>query len=244
MKKSALFLLSISILLSSCAQPPARTIAPTIKPAILTQIAPAQSPTDEPTVEVIAPSATIEPQTTVISLPTQSVLLSTSAPVLSGFTITASRGNLTIHRGPGLEYNIIGYFLTGRSYNVVGRDEKGTWLMVMLSTGKVAWISNMTSYTDVNGNVPGLPVITEDPAVPAYIYNCTDHILSTKPGNYRIQPWSKEKVNPYDFYFVYDIDVTPPDGYHPVVDKVTVTEGETANVHKDGNGNTYTCPAL
>jgi hypothetical protein len=31
------------------------------------------------------------------------------------------------------------------------------------------------------------------------------------------------------------------DGYHPVVDKVTVTEGEIANVHKDGDGNTFTC---
>ena len=241
MKNPVLLTLTLAILLSACAQQPARTVAPTIKPAILTQIAPTQSPTDQPTVEVATPTATIEAQTTVISLPTQSVVLSTSAPILSGFTITASRGNLTIHRGPGLEYNIIGYFLTGQSYNVVGRDEEGKWLMVSLSAGKVAWISNMTSYTDVNGNVPGLPVITEDPAVPAYIYNCTGHILTTKPGSYTIQPWSKEKVNPYDFYFIYDHDVTMSDGYHPVVDKVTVTEGETANVHKDGNGNTYTC---
>ena len=241
MKNSVLFLLIMASLVTACTQPPARTIAPTIKPAILTQIAPTQSPTDEPTIEVVIPTATNETQTTVISLPTQSNALSTSAPVLSGFTITASRGNLTIHRGPGLEYNIIGYFLTGQSYNVVGRDEKGTWLMVSLSVGKVAWISNMTSYTDVNGNVPGLPVITEDPAVPAYIYNCTGHVLTTKPGSYRIQPWSKEKVNPYDFYFIYDNDVTMSDGYHPVVDKVTVTEGEIANVHKDGDGNTFTC---
>lgn len=241
MKNSVLFLLILAILLSSCTQQPARTVPPTINPTILTKIAPTQSPTDEPTIEVMAPTATIEAQTTVISLSTQSVTLSTSAPVLSGFIITASRGNLTIHRGPGLEYNIIGYFLTGQSYTVVGRDEKGTWLMVSLSTGKVAWISNMTSYTDVNGNVPGLPVITEDPAVPAYIYNCTGHVLTTKPGNYRIQPWSKEKVNPYDFYFVYDNEVTMSDGYHPVVDKVTVTEGEIANVHKDGNGNTFSC---
>lgn len=117
--------------------------------------------------------------------------------------------------------------------------------MVNLSQpGSTAWISNMTSYADVNGSVPGLPVITVDPAVSAYIYNCTDHNLTTTPGNYNIHPWSKVKVNPYDFYFVYDTDVTPPDGYHPVVDKVTVTEGETANVHKDGNGNTYTCPAI
>ncbi len=241
MKNSSLSLLILAILLSACSQPPAHTVAPTINPAILTQIAPTQSPTDEPTVESVASTATIEAQTTVIALPTKSSSSSTSAPVLSGFTITASRGNLTIHRGPGLDYNIIGYFLTGRSYNVVGRDEKGTWLMVNLSPGKVAWISNMTPYTDVNGNVPGLPVVTEDPAVPAYIYNCTGHVLTTKPGDYRIQPWSKEKVNPYDFYFIYDSDVTMSDGYHPVVDKVTVTEGETANVHKDGNGDTFTC---
>jgi hypothetical protein len=241
MKNSVLSLLILVILLSACSQPAARTVAPTIKPAILTQIAPTQSPTEEPTVEIMAPTATSEAQTTVIILPTQSASLSTPAPVLSGFIITASRGNLTIHRGPGFEYNIIGYFLTGQYYNVVGRDEKGTWLMVSLSAGKVAWISNMTSYTDVNGNVPGLPVVTEDPAVPAYIYNCTGHVLTTKPGNYRIQPWSKEKVNPYDFYFIYDNDVTMSDGYHPVVDKVTVTEGEIANVHKDGDGNTFTC---
>ena len=99
----------------------------------------------------------------------------------------------------------------------------------------------MTSYATVNGNVPGLAVIKADPAVPAYIYNCTGHRMTTSPGNYYIEAWSKEQVNPYDYYNIYDLDVTLPTGYHPVVDKATVTEGETANVHKDGNGNTYTC---
>ncbi len=186
---------------------------------------------------------TVEIQPTTYVMPTLQIVQQTSAPVLGGFIITATRGNLTIHRGPGFEYNIVGYFLKGQSYGVIGRDEEGTWLMVNLSKpGSTAWISNMTSYADVNGSVPGLPVITVDPAVPAYIYNCTNHKLYTSPGGYTIQPWSKEQVNPYDFYYIYDSDVTPPDGYHPIVDKATVTEGETASVHKDGNGNSYTCP--
>jgi len=247
MKKTILLMVSIGLLVSACTQKPVATVLPTIDPAILTQIASTQDSISQPTIELIIPTATMtaETQPTAFVIPTLQTSQQTVAPSLSGFVITATRGNLTIHRGPGFEYNIVGYFLKSQSYGVIGRDEKGTWLMVNLSQpGSTAWISNMTSYADVNGSVPGLPVITVDPAVSAYIYNCTDHNLTTTPGNYNIHPWSKVKVNPYDFYFVYDTDVTPPDGYHPVVDKVTVTEGETANVHKDGNGNTYTCPAI
>lgn len=244
MKTHVLLVLIISILASACTPKLVKTPIPTVPADILTQIAPPPIPTETPVVENILPTATIEVQETMIILSTQSMEQPTVSVPLSGFTITASRGNLTIHRGPGLEYNIIGYFLKGQSYNVVGRDDKGDWLMVSISAGDFAWISNMTPYTDVNGNIPGLAVVTVDPAVPAYIYNCTNHVLTTSPGKYTIEPWSKTKVNPYDFYYVYDQDVTMPDGYHPVVDKVTVTEGETANVHKDGNGNTFTCSGL
>jgi hypothetical protein len=238
MKKTVLILGMLIILLSACAPQPTRTPKPTLDPLILTQIAPTGEPTTAPTMEIVVPT---DAATDAIQ-PTMQSGQSTGSPVLSGFVITAARGNLTIHRGPGLEYNLVGYFLQGQSYNVIGRDAAGKWLMVSLGLPvSTAWISNMTSYTDVNGNIPGLPVIQVDAAVPAYIYNCTDHKLYTKPGAYIIEPWSKTQVNPYDFYYVYDQDVTPPDGYHPVVDKVTVTEGETANVHKDGNGNTYTC---
>ncbi len=247
MRKTTLFLISIIFIFTACAQQPVAPVVSTIDPAILTRIAPTFEPSIQPTIEVIVPTATMtaEIQETIAVLPTLQAVQKTVAPVMSGFVITATRGNLTIHRGPGFEYNIVGYFLKGQSYGVIGRDEKGSWLMVNLSQpGSTAWISNMTSYADVNGSVPGLPVISVDPAVPAFIYNCTDHNLTTSPGGYNIHPWSKIKVNPYDFYFVYDSDVTPPDGYHPVVDKVTVTEGETANVHKDGYGNTYSCPDI
>jgi hypothetical protein len=246
MKKILILLVCSGLLATGCAQKSVDTVAPTIDPVILTQIAASLESTTQPTAEIIFPTATmtIEVQPTTFVVPTLQTSQQTLTPAMGGFVIMATRGNLTIHRGPGVEYNIIGYFLKGQSYGVIGRDEKGDWLLVNLSqSGSTAWISNMTSYADVNGNIPGLPVIHVDPAVPTYIYNCTDHNLTTKPGNYNIHPWSKVKVNPYDFYYVYDVDVTPPDGYHPIVDKVTVTEGETANVHKDGNGNTYTCPA-
>lgn len=232
------------MILSACTQAPLQTVMPTIDPAILTSIAPTQEPQATVAVPTATLTPTIEVQPTTFVVPTLGSNTGAAQPSLGGFVITASSGNLTIHRGPGFEYNIVGYFLKGQSYTLIGRNEAGNWLMVSLDQpGRTAWISNMTPYTNVNGNVPGLPVVTVDPAVPAYIYNCTDHRLTTSPGKYYIEAWSKEQVNPYDFYYVYDLDVTLPNGYNPVVDRATVTEGETANVHKDGNGTTYSCPA-
>jgi hypothetical protein len=220
MKKAILILNILVLLAGGCKQQPTRTVTATIAPAILTQIAPTHASTDQPPRQSTLPIPTKTPQ---------------------GFTITASRGNLTLHRGPGFQYDISGYFLKGQTLNIYGRNEDGSWLLVRLTTGKDAWISNMTSYTDIYGNVPGLPVIAIDPAVPAYIYNCTSHILTTQPGGYVIRPGVKEQVNPYDFYYVYDHDITLSDGSHPVVAKLTVTEGETATAFRDGHGNTYRC---
>lgn len=128
MKKTILLMVSIGLLVSACTKKPVATVLPTIDPAILTQIASTQESISQPTIELIIPSATMttETQPTAFVIPTLQTSQQTVAPSLSGFVITATRGNLTIHRGPGFEYNIVGYFLKSQSYGVNGRDEKGT----------------------------------------------------------------------------------------------------------------------
>ncbi len=66
--------------------------------------------------------------------------------------VNTGQRNLNLRRGPGTKYGIVGVARNGSQLTVVGRNEKGDWLLVQLpgQTDQVAWASAryLTTETD------------------------------------------------------------------------------------------------
>ena len=166
------------------------------------------------------------------------------ASTYSNVTITAADGNLNIRRGPGADYNPIGTFLNGQSAIATARNENGTWLYVPMpgTTNQFGWVNATTRLSRVLGNLDSLPVMTVEPAVPAYVRNCTSNQMLLRPSELRIDnlinsPNNVVLVFPDD-YEVYDTTVS---GGSPV-QALIVREGNIIDITIDGSNQTHSCP--
>jgi TolB protein len=70
--------------------------------------------------------------------------------------VDTGKRNLNLRRGPGTGYGIVGVARNGQELTVVGRNEAGDWLLVMLpdQPDKVAWAA--ARYLDVDGDPAAL----------------------------------------------------------------------------------------
>ena len=225
-RPSALVILALSIAAIGCALPGVA--------AVSTPAAPTSAPTLEAPTVTAAPTA--EPSTTPPPSPAADV------------HVTATGGNLTLRRGPASAYNVLNYMLAGQTALAVGRNQAADWLLVQdpAGGGKTAWITAASRYSVIDGGaqaVQALPIETVDPAVPAYIRNCTFHPMRIMPADVILKEMFDAPNNMRAFhpgqYEAYDQN---QEGF-PKVMSEELREGETIDIEKDGLDNTYLCPA-
>lgn len=119
----------------------------------------AQQATQEPTPVFVVITATQPPQPTA----TVAVLTPEPSPTQTQARATAQR-NLNVRSGPGTSYTIVGQIAQGTTLEVVGRNEDGSWWMVLYppGSGSTAWV-----YADftVSENTEEVPVVAAVGAV-------------------------------------------------------------------------------
>jgi hypothetical protein len=161
--------------------------------------------------------------------------------------VTAVGGNLTLRRGPASAYNVLNYMLAGQTALAVGRNQAADWLLVQdpAGGGKTAWITAASRYSVVDGGaqaVQALPIETVDPAVPAYIRNCTFHPMRIMPADVILKEMFDAPNNQRpSIPGVRGVRSEPGGAIEG--DVGGAARGETIDIEKDGLDNTYLCPA-
>ena len=204
----------------------------TPRPRDLTQTA---LPTETRTAPVSAAQSTT-PTPTGTELP---VIVSTPNTV----TFSVKGGNLSVRRGPSVDYNYIGAIYNGETTIAKGRDRISRWLLVEIPTkpGVEGWVTTETIYSSVQGDVGNLPFVSVGPASPAYIRNCTNHELMVMPDEVTLltpadDPYNEERFNP-GRYKIYDLE----DPKSSVLEEVDLSEGKTHDVRVDWAGEKSKC---
>ncbi len=176
-----------------------------------------------------------------ISAPTE---IATPTPLVKPVVITANKGNLNIRRGPGISYNPLSVLKNGQSAAAYGRDFLGQWVLIDIPAlvGKTGWVRTETDYSQITGDIDSLPEVVVDFAVPAYVQNCTYHLMVLQPGNIQVSsllgfPNNDARVYPGE-YSVYDSDV--PDALEVMT--ISVKEGVLIDIQVDGNSERHKCP--
>lgn len=199
------------------------------------------------------PSASISPQAATqlpvqspTQIPSSPTAATAASPGAGGVTVRAVNGNIFIRRGPDLAFNPIAVLRDGHSAAATGRDALTHWLQItVVGVPQAAgWISIVSAYTSVTGDVRALPEIPPSYwPEPAFLRNCTHDEMAADPGGIIIPavdnfPVNDVRVNP-GTYTIRDLDV---DGY-PEVLTATVGEGSAVDIRIDGNGQKKKCPA-
>jgi hypothetical protein len=214
----------------------------------------ATSTTVAPNPSVVVPvtgataTETVAATDTATQIPaTDTPLPPTLAPTAtsSAVTVTAApNGSLGILRGDSTFYDVMGYLQNGQTSTASARNSDGTWLYIYVPNYPTVfgWAFIGSVYSTVQGDVNSLPVKFIDPAVPAYIRNCTFHPMLIQPGNVLLQPQTdltnRQKQFQPGTYTAYDQSAQNK----PLVLSVTLKEGVSVDIVKDGLKNTYTCP--
>lgn len=152
-------------------------------------------------------------------------------------------GNLFVHRGPSLYHNFIGVLYDGETVIATGRDRISRWLRVEIPSnpGIEGWITTETVYTQVNGDVVNLPYIETEPAIPAYIRNCTKTTIVIFPEDVQLLDKYNEPYNEEQFtvgrHRVLDLDF-PGTAW---LEDVELSEGKTVDIIYDGAGMKSKC---
>jgi len=164
------------------------------------------------------------------------------SPTPKVVTISIKGGNLNVRRGPSTAYNPIYYLYDGEIATVVGRDRISRWILIEVPSAPSArgWVTTETEYTTVTGDVPSLPFMTEEPAEPAFIRNCTKHLMLVMPVEVQLLnkfngPYNEERFDP-GIYQVYDLEGSGKD-----YETVDLREGITVDIRFDGNGEKSKC---
>jgi hypothetical protein len=214
--------------------------AATATPASVAPTAPVVPVTGETATATTAPAATAVPATDTPLPPTLA-----PSPTPNAVTVTAaSNGSLGILRGDSKFYDVLGYLQNGQTSTASARNSDSSWLYIYVPNYPTVfgWAYVGSTYSTVQGDVNSLPIKLIDPAVPAYIRNCTFHPMLIQPGNVLLQPQTdltnRQKQFQPGTYTAYDQSAMDK----PLVLTVTLKEGVSVDIVKDGLKNTYTCP--
>ncbi len=150
--------------------------------------------------------------------------------------VAAIGGNVFVRRGPSVDYNPVGVLMSGDTVPAFGRDRVSRWLNIEISNGEggSGWVSILTEFTSVSGEVDRLPVVSVEPAVPATVRNCTGHTMWILPAQVQLLPQGNEPYNeerlPPGSYQVYDLDVAA----NTIILEVDLREGLRVDITRDG----------
>jgi hypothetical protein len=160
-------------------------------------------------------------------------------------SITAVNGDLAIRTGPATNFDAVAMLKAGNSLPVYARSIEDGWLQVPIPSqrGALGWISSRTGYSQVDGYVLDLPLIsTVEWPFGAYLRNCTPHQLVAEPGDKVVPPVNAAPANRVWFYpglyTLYDSDVTG----RPEITQVKLWEHTDVSILRDGTGAKWTCP--
>ena len=202
------------------------------------EAAPAVTATESAALAIIqsSPTPPAQPDFSANAFPTATI------PVV---TVTAVDGNLAIRRGPDVAFDAFGVLTKGQSAPAVARSILDGWVELELGSSKAAtgWVFTKSSYALVNGNVLDLPEIriVEWP-FGSYLRNCTTHHMIVEPGDHLLSPATGSAADSVWFYpglyTVYDLVLTG----RPWVMDIKLTQHISLDIHKDGTGQTGTCP--
>jgi hypothetical protein len=190
------------------------------------------------TEEAQVQSNEVTPTETAVAQPT-----GTSTPDTGTVTVKVIDGSLNIRRGPSVDYNPIGVMAEGEAAIAIGRDRIRRWLYIRFPTNQNAngWISTLTDYTQISGDVDQLPIKTVEPADPAFIRNCTKHTMWILPTQVELLPKLNEPYNELRFppgeYLVYDSDVASD----LAIQEITLREGSAVDILFDGDNEKSKC---
>ena len=222
-KLTPITLILLSLITAAC------SLAPAAGPAVSEEATQA----DVPVIPVTASTDTPAPTTTP---------LPSATPDLS-VTITASTGSLGIRRGPGTAYNLLGYLTDGQSAVATARTTSGDWLYIPMPSapGYFGWVSAVTVYSTITGDIDSLPVMSVAAAEPITIRNCTFHPMLITPIGVTLKPQFDSPANmvsviPGD-YVAYDQSTG-----NTQVKSMSLEEGDFVDIVTDGLSNTYACP--
>jgi hypothetical protein len=217
--------------LLGCAGP---AVTPALPGTNTPEISPIASPTPTNTRPITEPASA-----------TPTAIPSLEAAPTAGRVEIHARGNLFVRRGPNLAFNAIAVLPKGEVVLAIARDVLSDWVMIAVpgNAEETGWVSIMSDFTEIVGDVNGLPEIepSEWPQL-AFLRNCTFHELNAYPGGIVIPavqnfPNNDVRVNP-GLYTVVDVDV---DGY-PEVLTVEIREGSAVDIVVDGSGEKKKCP--
>jgi hypothetical protein len=197
------------------------------------------------TLEATASPTMTEPATEIPPTETATEEIPSPTAIPSVVIVTAtSNGSLGILRGTSMYYDTLGYLQNGQSSQATARNNDGSWLYIYIPAypSVYGWAFVGTQYSLVQGDVSSLEIRPVDPAVPAYIRNCTYHPMLIQPGNVLLQPQTDSKNNKKQFppgsYAAYDQSAEGK----PKVSAITLKEGVSVDIKKDGLKNSYSCP--
>jgi hypothetical protein len=165
------------------------------------------------------------------------------APTPKTVSVAIVGGNLFVHRGPSLYHNFVGVLYNGETVFATGRDRISRWLRVEVPSkpGVEGWITTETQYTRISGDVVNLPYIETEPALPAYIRNCTRNTMWILPADVQLlgkfdTPYNEEQF-PVGTYQVIDMDYPGT----AKLEDINLSEGRTVDIRYDGSGTKSKC---
>ena len=195
-------------------------------------------------VQKIIPTATATATATASTnaTPTIAVVPSPTSPTV---TVTAVNGRLAIRSGPDMTFDAIATLNQGETVTALARSILNGWVQISIPSqeGKTGWVSTLTDYSTVSGNVLDLPRIdvVEWP-VGSYLVNCTTHQMVVEPEDKTLEPVSDSPKNRVWFspglYKIYDFDVSG----HPQVKDLDLLSRTEVKIIKDGDGQQSECP--
>ena len=148
-----------------------------------------------------------------------------------------------MRRGPSTDYNYVGLLSTGETALAVGRDRISRWILIDLPSrpGVRGWVTTETEYTTVEGDISNLPFLSEEPASPAFIRNCTKHTMRILPTGVELlskfdEPYNEERFG-VGAYLVYDLE----NPHIEVIQEVSLSEGKTVDILYDWTGEKSKC---
>jgi len=166
-----------------------------------------------------------------------------TTPTPQTVTIIIAGGNLNVRRGPSVDYNYVGVLYDSEKTVAIGRDRISRWVLIELPSqpGVRGWVTTETEYTTVDGDVSNLPFMTEKPAAPAFIRNCTKHRLRIVPTGVELlskfdEPYNEERFG-VGAYQVYDLE----NPHLEVLQDVSLSEGKTVDILYDWTGEKSKC---
>jgi hypothetical protein len=219
--------IALAVAAQACSVPQSPTLVKADS-STRTQLPPLESPVTS------TPTATAVSQVSVTPTSTASLV-----------KVTVVNGDLAIRTGPDISFDAIAKLQNGETVIALARSIIEGWVQIEIPSqaGKTGWVSIMTKYSIVSGNVLILPRIdvVEWPTG-SYLRNCSAHQLIVKPGDKILQPVSGSPDNRMWFspgrYAIYDLDVSG----QPVVMNLNLPEHREVSVRKDGNGQRWDCP--